>query len=136
MVNPFSNPLSYDSLGDFIRKNPSRIYRYWIYRHGYTPYEQKQCYSDESLYEETCARLGVLREVITLADGNALLGFTEFIEDTSEIVSDVRAITYYRLCDIRMTYMPMDTERFDSEGILKNGNSAMNNMHQEDEVTI
>ena len=60
-----------------------RRYRYWIYRHGSTPYEQKQCYSDESLYEETCARIGILREVISLADGDALLGFAEIIEDTA-----------------------------------------------------
>lgn len=125
MVEPFTAPVSYESFSDFILANPKRIYRFWIYRHGYTPYEQKQCYSDESLFEETSARLGVLRELIPLSDGNALLGFAEFIEDTSEISSDVRAIAYYRLSDIRMTYMPMDTERFDTEGILKDEDSAV-----------
>ena len=124
MADPFFIPSSYDSLADFVRENPNRIYRYWIYRHGYTPYEQKQCYSDESLYEETCARIGILREVISLADGDALLGFAEIIEDTSELASDVRAITYYRLSEIRMTYMPMDADRYDPEGILKDGDSA------------
>lgn len=112
MADPFSSPISYESLADFIRENPGRIYRYWVYRHGYTPYEQKQCYSDESLFEETHARLGVLCEVIPLSGGDALLGFAEFVEDTSEIVSENRAITYYRLSDIRITYMPMDRDRF------------------------
>lgn len=134
MADPFSAPGSYDSLADFVRENLNRIYRYWIYRHGYTPYEQKQCYSDESLFEETHARLGVLREVIPLSDGNALLGFAEFIEDTSEIVSDVRAITYYRLSEIRMTYMPMDADRFDPEGILNDGGSAVDSGRCGDEV--
>ena len=55
MADPFTAPVSYENLADFIRENPNRIYRYWIYRHGYTPYEQKQCYSDESLFEETRA---------------------------------------------------------------------------------
>lgn len=125
MADPFTAPVSYENLADFIRENPNRIYRYWIYRHGYTPYEQKQCYSDESLFEETRARLGVLREVIPLSDGNALLGFAEFIEDTSEITSEVRALTYYRLSEIRMTYMPIDADRFDPEGFLKDGVSAV-----------
>lgn len=125
MADPFAAPVSYKSLADFIRENPNRIYRYWIYRHGYTPYEQKQCYSDESLFEETRARLGVLREVIPLTDGNVLLGFAEFIEDTSEITSEVRALTYYRLSEIRMTYMPMDADRFNPEGFLKDGVSAV-----------
>ena len=125
MADPFTAPVSYENLADFIRENPNRIYRYWIYRHGYTPYEQKQCYSDESLFEETRARLGVLREVIPLSDGNALLGFAEFIEDTSGITSEVRALTYYRLSEIRMTYMPIDADRFDPEGFLKDGVSAV-----------
>lgn len=115
MAEPFTNPVCYENFASFLQKNSNRIYRYWIYRHGYTPYEQKQCYSDESLFEETYARLGVLREVIPLSGGDALLGFAEFAEDTSEIVSENRAITYYRLSDIRITYMPIDADRFAPE---------------------
>ena len=128
MADTFSAPINYESLADFIQKNPNRIYRYWIYRHGYTPYEQKQCYSDESLFEETRVRFGVLREMIPLSDGNALLGFAEFVEDTSEIVCEVRAITYYRLSDIRITYMPIDADRLDPDGFLKDGVSAVDDL--------
>ena len=77
MADPFTAPVSYESLADFIRENPNRIYRYWIYRHGYTPYEQKQCYSDESLFEETRARLGVLRTLrVELFQKLGLIGVT------------------------------------------------------------
>lgn len=134
MADPFAAPVSYEGLADFMRENPNRIYRYWIYRHGYTPYEQKQCYSDESLFEETRARLGVLREVVPLSDGNALLGFAEFVEAASEITSEVRALAYYRLSDIRMTYMPMDADTFDPEGFLKDGVSAADGRRYGDEV--
>ena len=60
-----------------------------------------------------------------LSGGDALLGFAEFVEDTSEIVSENRAITYYRLSDIRITYMPIDADGFDTEGFLKDSVSAV-----------
>lgn len=130
MADPFSAPVCYESFAAFLRDNPNRIYRYWIYRHGYTPYEQKQCFSDESLFEETGARYGVLREVIPLSGGNVLLGFAEFIENTSEITSGFREIAYYRLSDIRLIYMPIDTETCDPEGFLNSSLSAVSD-HQD-----
>lgn len=125
MADPFSTPVFYENFADFLHENPNRIYRYWIYRHGYTPYEQKQCFSDESLFEETRGCYGVLREVIPLSGGNVLLGFAEFAEDTSEIVSGDRAIAYYRLSDLRLVYMPIDADECDPEGFLKDSVSAV-----------
>jgi len=126
MADPFSAPACYGSFASFLHENPSRIYRYWIYRHGYTPYEQKQCFTDESLFEENHARFGVLREVIPLGGGDVLLGFAEFAEDTSEIVSGARAISYYRASDIRIVYMPCDADDRDPDGLLTNTVAAVN----------
>lgn len=124
MADPFFAPACYKGFDDFLRANPNRIYRYWIYRHGYTPYEQKLCFSDESLFEDSQCRYGVLREVIPLGSGNVLLGFAELTEDASEINEAARGIAYYRASDIRLTYMPFDADNLDPDGILEKPQSA------------
>jgi len=118
-VSGFLPVASYQSMADFLRTNPNRIYRYWIYRHSYTPYEQKQCFTDQSRYEQDQAHFGVLRETIKLGDGDLLLGFAEFIDEVSEIYESSAVLAYYRLSDIHMVYIPHDTTDFDPDGCLK-----------------
>ena len=118
MTDPFSVPVVYGGFKHFLQENPNRIYRYWVYRHGYTPYEQKKCFPDESLFESTHARFGVLREVIPLSGGNAFLGFAEFMSDASEIIGETRTLAYYRVSDLQLVYAPIDANDYDTDGIL------------------
>lgn len=123
-VNGLLPVASYQGMGDFLKANPNRIYRYWIYRHSYTPYEQKQCFMDQSRYEQDQAHFGVIRETIKLGEGDVLLGFAEFIDDASEIYDSSASLAYYRLSDIHMVHIPSDATVFDPDGCLKREDRA------------
>ena len=44
MSDAFAALTVYDDFKQFFEQNPDRIYRYWVYRRMFTPYEQKQAY--------------------------------------------------------------------------------------------
>ena len=49
----------HDGFSSFAKDNgKDKIFTYWVYRQVYTPYEEKQCFSDESIYEDTCGSFG------------------------------------------------------------------------------
>lgn len=41
MSDAFTSLTVYDNFKQFFEQNPGRIYRYWVYRRMFTPYEQK-----------------------------------------------------------------------------------------------
>ena len=118
MNDIFTAMTVYDDFKRFFEQNPNRIYRYWVYRRIYTPYEQKQSFMDESFFEQGQALFGVIREVIPLPDGDLLLGIAEIAEDASEISADTCQMTYHRLSDLQLMYMPQDAHELDPNGLL------------------
>ena len=40
MSDAFTSLTVYDDFKQFFEQNPGRIYRYWVYRRMFTPYEQ------------------------------------------------------------------------------------------------
>ena len=90
--------------------NSDRIYRFVVYKKLFTPYEQEQKFSDESQFEDTGYRFGLIEESIDLGHGEWLLGFREIIDGG---VSG--CISYFKLSDIQLSYFELDQQMFDEE---------------------
>ena len=80
-----------------------RIYRFWVYRKMFTPYEQQNAFMDESEYEDIRASFGIIQEAIDLGNGDWLLGFAVIFD--GELSG---GISYYRLNEIRLEYWESD----------------------------
>lgn len=105
--------LGYDNIAQFINDKQSDIFRYWIYRKIYTPFEQDKKYMDESIYEDDTCRCAYIRECIKLPDGDVLLGFED-----AECFNDKdlkRDIQYCKLSEIRLEWYEGDQEEFEDE---------------------
>lgn len=93
--------------------NSDRIYRFWIYKKVFTPYEQRMCFEDESPYEEDECTFAYIREAIDLGGGNWFIGFQPIYGDDK----DFQMLIYHRLSDIELEYFPSDMEKlYDDAG--------------------
>lgn len=96
-----------DSFGDIytwlhdVAEN--RVFRFWVYRRMFTPYEKEQKFSDESQYEDNSCKLGYIRELINLENGDYLIGFELVVNEYGE-VEDATSLEYYKLSEIRLVY--------------------------------
>lgn len=95
----------------FILDNRGRVFRMWVYKRMFTPYEQEQKYIDESVYEcDECSNV-FIEEVIELPDKDILLGVRVVYDAESvEKTADEWHIDYYKLSEIRLAYRPKDFE--------------------------
>lgn len=93
---------TYTDFHAFIKAHESEIFRYWIYRRVFTPYEQKECFMDESIFEDTHASTGIIRECIPLGNGDFLLGFQSVDDCDPCNVTVFDSIEYYKLSEIRL----------------------------------
>lgn len=86
-----------------------RIYRYWVYKRMFTPYEIENKFKDESVYEDDVCEFGRIKEAIELPDGDILLGFED-----PEIPQDASYynLKYHRLSEISLACYPSDMEQF------------------------
>ena len=96
-INAYST--EYESFGQFMRRHWNDLFRYWIYRRGFTPYEQDHKFSDESMYEDTLCNVAYIRECIQLSDGDILIGFLD--EDATD-TEKMSYIQYCKLSEIRL----------------------------------
>ena len=99
---------TYNSINAFVSYKEDTIFRYWIYRKVYTPFEQSQKYADESMYEDCECRFAYIRESIKLPDGDILLGLEDaqcFADKESK-----RNIVYCKLSEIRLEWYEGDQE--------------------------
>ena len=83
-----------------------RIYRFLVYKKMFTPYEQKQAFSDESVYEDTYYQFCRIEEAIAIDDGDWLLGLRILNED----LENTSVIEYYKLSEIRLSHYEDDKE--------------------------
>ena len=114
-MDPLAQIKVYESVADFFTSNPDRLYRFWVYKHIFTPDEIDKKYIDQTPYEESRCRTGVIREVIPLPDGDLLIGFAEIYESLAELGADNRAMAYFRLSEIRINFLPMDGDTYAAE---------------------
>lgn len=85
-----------------------RVFRLWVFKKMFTPYEQEQKFIDESIFEDVHCKLVRIKELIELADGDYLIGFQETDRDDLYI-------EYYKLSEIRLDYCQSDKERLEDE---------------------
>lgn len=92
----------------FLHDTGERVFRFWVYRRMFTPHEIEEQYIDESVYEDTMASLGIIKECVVLPDDDVLLGFQHIYDEGNVVFSDY--IAYFKLSEIRLEYWPDDQE--------------------------
>ena len=80
-----------------------RVFRMWVFKKMFTPYEQDEKFSDESVYVDDVCKYVMIKELIELPDGDLLIGF----QDTDD---DNLYLEYYKLSEIRLDYCQSDKE--------------------------
>ena len=88
-----------------------RVFRMWVFKKMFTPYEQDEKFSDESVYVDDTCKFVMIKELIELPDGDLLIGF----QDADDADSDNLYLEYYKLSEIRLDYRPEDKERLEDE---------------------
>lgn len=96
--------MQYNSFAEYLKSlPPDTIFRLWEYKRMFTPYEQEQKFSDESLLvNDECDHIRIL-DVITLPDGDLLLA-------TTYAYGDGKYISYYKLSEISLGKSENDME--------------------------
>lgn len=96
--------MQYNSFSEYLKSLPENtIFRMWEYKRMFTPYEQEQKFSDESLYvNDECDYVRIL-DVITLPDGDLLLATTYAYGEGSYI-------SYHKLSEISLGKSDKDME--------------------------
>ena len=85
-----------------------RVFRMWVFKRMFTPYEQEEKFTDESVYEDDTCKFVMIKEIIELADGDLLIGF-------QDADSDNLYLEYYKLSEIRLDYYQNDKKRLDDD---------------------
>ena len=93
---------TYTGIHAFLKEHENEVFHYWVYRRVYTPYEQKECFSDESIFEDTHAGSGYIKECIPLGDGDFLLGFQAVDDCDPYNITAFDFVEYYKLSEIRL----------------------------------
>ena len=87
-----------------------RVFRMWVFKKMFTPYEQDEKFSDESVYVDDTCKFVMIKELIELPDGDLLIGF-------QDADSDNLYLEYYKLSEIRLDYCQSDKERREDESL-------------------
>ena len=93
----------------WVLDNSDRVYRYWIYKRMFTPYELDGKFVDESEFVTTACSFGMIREAIELPDGDILLGF---IDPEDYNTGRDLYVAYHKLSEIKLAFSPSDQEAF------------------------
>jgi hypothetical protein len=96
--------MQYNSFAEYLQSlPPDTVFHLWEYKRMFTPYEQEQKFSDESLLvNDECDHIRIL-DVITLPDGDLLLA-------TTYAYGDGKYISYYKLSEISLGKSENDME--------------------------
>lgn len=96
--------MQYNSFSEYLKSLPENtIFRMWEYKRMFTPYEQEQKFTGESLYvNNECDYVRIL-DVITLPDGDLLLATTYAYGEGSYI-------SYHKLSEISLGKSDKDME--------------------------
>ena len=85
-----------------------RVFRMWIFKKMFTPYEQDENVLDDSVYVDDTCKYVMIKELIELPDGDLLIGF-------QDIDNDNLYLEYYKLSEIRLDYCQSDKERLEDD---------------------
>lgn len=89
----------------WVNENADRIYRFWVYKHTYTPLELRECYEDQTQFEDGYCSYGRIEEAIPIGTSDYLLGF-RILEGGKEY-----GLEYHLLSNISLVYYESDNEQ-------------------------
>ena len=89
---------NYGTFSQFLEDKADKVFRFWVYRRMFTPFEQEQKFSDESVYESTYARYGYIKECVPVGDNDYLLGIQPVYDN--EVFDD--ELEYYKFSELRL----------------------------------
>ena len=116
-LKPVEKPVA--TFKEFLLRDKKRIWRMWIYRRMFTPYEQEQKFQDEYIYEngDLCNYI-CIETVHDLPDGDLVLG-VHIVYDKESYLEDKtdKTIAYYKFSEIRLAYYPEDKINIFEEGL-------------------
>lgn len=95
---------------EFLTRDKTKIWRMWIYRRIFTPYEWDSRFSDETIYENEGQCMFVcIESAHDLPDKDLVLGVRVIYDRPTfeKPVSDAD-IEYYKFSEIRLAYYPKD----------------------------
>ena len=95
--------MQYNSFTEYLKSlPPNTIFRMWEYKRMFTPYEQEEKFSDESVYVNTECEFVYIKDIITLPDGDLLLAVSPvYLDDYVE---------YHKLSNISLAKSVKDME--------------------------
>ena len=95
--------MQYNSFGEYLAAfPPDTIFRMWEYKRMFTPYEQAEKFSDQSLYVNDRCEFVYVKDAITLPDGDLLLAVSPV---------DIKGyVEYHKLNNISLAKAEKDME--------------------------
>lgn len=97
--------LQFSSFPDFLDAHEDDLFCFWVYRRGYTPYEQQQAFSDESQFEDVHGTVCRVVECISLGNGRFMIGVLPCIDENLDEKEFSSRIDYYNLDEIRISLL-------------------------------
>lgn len=96
--------MQYNSFAEYLKSlPPNTVFRIWEYKRMFTPYEQAEKFSDESLYVSDECDFVKICDVINLPDGDLFLATADAYDNTGYIC-------YYKLSEISLAKSDKDME--------------------------
>ena len=93
----------YNSFAEYLKSlPPNTVFRLWEYKRMFTPYEQAEKFSDESVYVDDECEFVCIKDVITLPDGDLLLAISPLDLDGY--------VEYHKLSNITLAKAEKDME--------------------------
>lgn len=92
-------------MSEFLESHKNEMFMFWVYKRMFTPYEQQQAFSDESVFEDSMAQIGFIKECVPMGNGDFLIGIQCVATDDTDYDENVKLssrIEYYRLSEIRL----------------------------------
>ena len=100
------------AFSEFLLQDKSKIWRMWIYRRMFTPYEQDEKFSDETMFENSECSFICIETVHDLPDGDLVLGVRYIYDEVglNEPESE-HIIEYLKFSEIRLEYIASDKKK-------------------------
>jgi len=92
------------------------VFRYWVFKKQFTPYEMEEKFIDQSCYDSDYASIGIIHEAVILPDNDILLGFRTLGELSAEEYNEAEPyIEYFKLSEIRLAHAYKDQNELEQD---------------------
>ena len=97
----------HESFAAYIKTLPENtVFRLWKYKKIFTPYEQQQMFSDQSIYVDSLCAYVIIDDIINLPDGDILI-------KTHSATECPYYYNFYKLSEIELAQCDKDMEGID-----------------------